>query len=447
MSKKTFTLISNLYCWILAIIFFGLALHAPFSVFFGHLLPDLSLFFKSWKEILLIFDLCLVIPLFIHARPSPHLFKMPIIRLLLAYIILNLLFGLFSVSLTTFLAGFVINLRFFLSFFLVLVALRLRPDFKERFLKSALAGAVIVLTFGILQAFILPANVLSPLGYGPDTILPYQTIDQNPDFVRINSTLRGPNPLGAYSLLPLLFGLYSITSKPRSRRRLALSLFLIFDALVCLVASFSRSALLAAALASAAFLIYRFRAHLKPILFSFAALGIILFATLLIFRDAPLVKNLVFHNNPDSSSSIKSDDDHSSSLGYAISRILAAPLGHGTGSANSASLLGDSGVIIENYYLSIAYEIGIFGLAIFAIILVLLFRALLCSPSPLARPLFFAGLGLLLINFFLPTFSDETVAMTFFGLIGIVCSYETHQKATHSPRLYPRLHSRKPNQP
>jgi len=77
------------------------------------------------------------------------------------------------------------------------------PEKKDLFLRVGIIGALIVAVFAILQVFVLPKDFLIYLGYGENTIQPYLTVDQNQDFIRINSTLRGPNPLGAYAVIVL----------------------------------------------------------------------------------------------------------------------------------------------------------------------------------------------------------------------------------------------------
>ena len=58
--------------------------------------------------------------------------------------------------------------------------------------KAYAAGAVVVLGFAVLQATVLPRDVLAGIGYSRSTISPYLLVDDNPALVRINSTLRGP---------------------------------------------------------------------------------------------------------------------------------------------------------------------------------------------------------------------------------------------------------------
>src|SRR5690606_12369288 len=89
-------------------------------------------------------------------------------------------------------AGLMIDLRYVVFFVLVYILMKIEPRYKELFLRVGIAGAVIVIGFGVAQLF-LPPDILKYIGYGDQTIQPYLTVDENPDFVRINSTLRGPD--------------------------------------------------------------------------------------------------------------------------------------------------------------------------------------------------------------------------------------------------------------
>jgi len=149
----------------------------------------------------------------------------------------------------TVLAGLMIDVRYVLYAVLIYMFLRLYPHYKRSFVRVATFGAVIVLGFALLQ-LVLPRDILAHLGYSESTIAPYLTVDKNPDYVRFNSTLRGPNPLGAYAVI-VLGVLAALVVRQRaqinmwSRPRIALFAVLSVGAMVGLWFSYSRSALLA----------------------------------------------------------------------------------------------------------------------------------------------------------------------------------------------------------
>src|SRR5437879_949183 len=79
--------------------------------------------------------------------------------------------------------------------------------------------AVAVVVVGLLQAFVLPLDFLRHFGYSSATIFPYETINHNSQYIRVMSTLRGANPLGAYLILPISGLLVLMTVGKRSWRR------------------------------------------------------------------------------------------------------------------------------------------------------------------------------------------------------------------------------------
>jgi hypothetical protein len=104
--------------------------------------------------------------------------------------------------------------------------------------------AAIVVLFGLLQIFILPRDFLRHFGYGPSTIPVFETINNNKQYLRIASTLRGANPLGAYMLVPISLLTVQLLG-PKRRLRQAIFLAACF---VVLFYSFSRSAWIGALL-------------------------------------------------------------------------------------------------------------------------------------------------------------------------------------------------------
>ena len=78
-----------------------------------------------------------------------------------------------------------------------------------------LIPGLIVILFGLIQLFILPHDFLKHIGYSPHTIPAYQTVDSDISYHRIQPTLRGANPLGAYLVLviPAMFLAFKKTHK------------------------------------------------------------------------------------------------------------------------------------------------------------------------------------------------------------------------------------------
>lgn len=412
------------YIFLLLVVFGGIVLHAPLSVGFGTLLPDYDLLIKSWKEILM--GVAAVIALVLLRRHGQaKILREPLMIGVEAYAAVHLLsLALFRNNLDSTLAGLMIDLRYVLFFTLVYVAVRLFPGLRQMFIKVGIAGALVVVVFALLQAFVLPVDVLKYIGYDVNNIAPYLTVDQNPDFIRINSTLRGPNPLGAYAVIilaPLVAWLVARRSKSDKKPALIVAT-LIFGGIVSLWASYSRSALIAAVIATVVVLgatVMRKasrRAWLIAGVVFISILGVLVAA-----RDSNLVSNIILHENPGESNSINSNEGHVNSLQEGIDLLVMQPFGAGIGSAGSASLLDVKPLIIENQYLFIAHETGWLGLAVFTLIFVgIMNRLWVRRKDWLALGVFASGLGMAVIGLFLPVWTDDTVAIVWWGLAAVV---------------------------
>jgi hypothetical protein len=179
---------------------------------------------RLWKEVLLVFcvvgAICLVAT---DHKIRSHTLTRRLVWLILGYMLLTLVWGLLAlnqhdVSAKALGYGLIINLRF-LAFFLVTWAVALRMSrLRIHWQWVVLWPAAIVIVFGLLQILVLPRDFLSHFGYGPATIPAFETINNNIHYVRIASTLRGANPLGAYLLIPI--SLLSILLVRGKRRQL-----------------------------------------------------------------------------------------------------------------------------------------------------------------------------------------------------------------------------------
>jgi len=351
--------------------------------------------------------------------------KEPLMLGIAIYAALHLLSLLvFGGTLTSVAAGFAIDLRYILFFGLVYIAVRLYPGYSRTFIKVGIAGALVVLIFALLQVFILPPDILKYLGYNTDTIAPYLTVDQNSSFIRINSTLRGPNPLGAYAVMVLsiivAWLINKRTSFKNNSRLVVIVLFI--GGIVSLWASYSRSALIGAVIALAIVLVAaNIKRHKRAILVSGAIILVALGVGIVATRNTDFVSNVVLHDNPVGGSSTKSDQGHISSLQDGISRALTQPFGAGIGSTGSASLSTDKPLIIENQYLFIAHETGWVGLTFFVMIFVgVLNRLGRRRENYLALGVFASGMALAVIGLLLPVWVDDTVSIVWWGLAAIV---------------------------
>jgi len=427
MTKKLATLgvFDKLFIGLLLVIFGGIVLHAPLTIWVGTFLPDADILIKSWKEILM--GVATIVGTFIIWRKKRwDIVKNPLVLLIAGYALLHIaLLPLFDQNPTSAVAGLLIDLRYLLFFVLVFAAICLYPTMRRVFIAVFVAGALVVGIFALLQVFILPPDILSLIGYGDATISPYLTVDDNPDYVRINSTLRGPNPLGAYAVIMLaLAGAYVLRGRiaKNAKRPVVVVGIILLTGLVALWASYSRSALIAAFAALAVVLLLTVGRKISRwmwvmIIVIIFAVGGALFAA----RNTSFVSNVILHENEGTGATISSNDGHAESLIDGLDRMVRQPLGGGVGSTGSASLYGNEPLIIENQYLFIAHEVGWFGLAIFLAIFVKVLLLLWRRRSDwLALGLLASGIGLALIGMLLPVWVDDTVSIVWWGLAAIV---------------------------
>lgn len=427
-SKTQSKILGKIYAGILLFIFGGIVLHAPLSVGFGTLWPDYDLLIKSWKEILmLVAGIILLVILF--KTKQFKLLRDPILITVGAYAALHLVLLAYKpTGLASSVAGLAIDLRYVLYFSLVYMAMRLYPNYRQMFIRVGIAGALVVLIFALLQVFILPHDVLKYIGYNTDTISPYLTVDQNQAFIRINSTFRGPNPLGAYAgmvltLIVAAFAKHKVNSLYSEEKwPLIITAILSVGGLVALWSSYSRSALIGTFVAIAAVLIIAVVKRKKifnPLVIVAGTLIAIVGGYLLISNNS-FVSNVILHENPNGGSSQNSNEGHINSLQDGLGQMIHQPLGDGVGSTGSASLFGNQPTIIENQYLFTAHESGWLGLiyfiGIFGLILARLWKR---KQDWLALGLLASGVGLALIGLLLPVWVDDTVAIIWWGLAAI----------------------------
>lgn len=404
------------------IIGFGLIIHTPLAVWLSSMWPSYDIYFKSWKEILIVIAFLMAAAIFYKKkRPLPY---PKLIGLIAGYKILHIFVAimLFQGLLVT-VAGLMIDLRYLAYFLLVLFAAYLYKDFAKSYLKLMFAGGAVVAIFALLQVYILPADFLSFIGYGKNTIMPYLTVDQNPDFVRINSTLRGPNPLGAYlTVLITILGVWLYINYKKLNTKMSwLMAIVMVGALVGLWYSYSRSAILAMIADLVVVLLFIFKNKLttKRITIFFAAV-ILIAAGLYAARSSYFVSSVLLHENIYDTNQINSNEGHASSLNIGLERLVELPLGAGVGSTGSASLYGNSPYIVESQYLFVAHEVGWLGLGLFiAIQIYVLYLLFKKRDNWLAMSVFASGIGLVIIGFLLPVWADDTVSILWWGMAGL----------------------------
>lgn len=432
--------LDKLFISLLLVIFTGIIVHAPFSVAFGTLFPSFDLVIKSWKEILMgIAGMLAVVILW--RRKQWTLLKDPLIIIVAGYAALHVaLIPLFWQGVNATLAGILIDLRYILYFALVYLAVRMYPDIRKLFIGSFVAGALLVAVFSLLQVFVLPKDFLTVLGYGKDTIVPYLTVDENPDYIRITSTFRGPNPLGAYAGIVLAIAA-AFWLKGRGvvlrKKPLLLAALIVIGSAVALWASYSRSALVGAVVAVGLVVLLTVARKFPRWLWIAGFVAVFaLFGGVYAARDTSFVSNVILHENEETGGDVSSNQGHAESLEHGIDRMVHQPLGGGVGSTGSASLMGDSMLIIENQYLFIAHEVGWLGLALFMALFIKIMKRLWDRRQDwLALGVLTSGVGTALIGVLLPVWVDDTVSIIWWGLAAVAIAPPLLIKRSRIKRL------------
>jgi len=408
--------------WLLAAIIVLLPAHALLTTWAGSNFGYLDAW-RIWKEILLV----LTIPptLWLIWRSSElrkWLRQSWIARLFGLYIVLHLLLGAWAlaqnkVNSTAFIYSLIVNLRF-IGFFLLCAVIVSQNDFLRRhWQKLLLLPAAVVIIFGLIQKFLLPYDFLRHFGYGKDTIVAYQTVDSNLDYRRLQSSLRGANPLGAYLVL-IIPAFWLSLQKTQVWRWLG-----VLGGLVVLFFSYSRSAwlgLVAATVSLRAVTIKSFSSSYRIIIVILLLIAL-LTSGLLLTNKSDEAQRALFHTSDDSTSTSSSNADRLASMEAGAKDIIHQPLGRGPGTAGPASFRNDQPTrIAENYFLQIGQEVGVVGATIFVAICVLVGRELWRHRNEqLAKILLASLVSITFVNLLSHAWTDDTLSYLWWGLAGI----------------------------
>ena len=399
-------------------------LHALVTTFlashFGHF--DI---WRIWKDIVIAVVCLVTLPLVDWGEEAIRWLRYTnLARLMTIYVLLFVLLGLSAllggrVNGSALVYSLLSNLRF-IGFFVVSYYLASQtPWLRTHWLKFVLAPAAVVVGFGLLQHFVLPNDFLRHVGYGSKTIPAYQTVDQKSNYVRLQSTLRGPNPLGAYLVIVLsvvvAVGLRVKKSQLFWAARLVATLIVLFF-------TYSRSAWLGAILAILIILGKYYKQQLtRRRLVAVGAATVSVFIALTFgLRHNDRFQNTFFHTDEHSTSRDSSNADRTSALKSGLKDLWHQPWGGGPGTAGPASVRSNHGVrLAENYFIQIGQEIGILGMLVFVAINILVAAALWRQTDDLSVALAASLVGLSLINMLSHAWADDSLSLVWWGLAGI----------------------------
>ncbi len=351
-------------------------------------------------------------------------------KLVLAYLVIAVLMSLYgwwqdNASIKALFYGLLLITRPVIWFAVVWVFAIDSAWLKSHWQKLVAWPLLLVASFAIVQFLVLPSNFLSHFGYEAGaTIVPAQTINQDTDTIRAQSTLRGPNPLGAY--LAIGIGLVLVMAIPRIRK-----MILVIASLLALLVSFSRSAWLGMfAIAAVTAVLLLSKRQLKRT-FIIGVVALLAFTGVMYsLRNNDGLQNLIYHSNENSTATETSNQAHADALSSSLDDIASEPLGRGPGTAGPASVynLRDTSRNSESYFLNIGQELGWLGLGVFLAFLIQLGRVLYKGTSRLSRGILATLLGLGAINMLSYAWADPTLVYFWWGLAGLAVATIPAQK-------------------
>lgn len=291
--------------------------------------------------------------------------------------------------------------------------------------KITIIISTIVCLVGVIQ-YLLPKDFMTHFGYAVERgVKPAFFIDDKTDLPRIMSTIRDPNSLGAYLILPITILVAAWLRKPRLR--MLLSGLLLLHGLA-LFLTFSRSAWLGAFISVVAIAFWSYKDQtikfVKKYWLYLLTAFLILVVGAFLLRDQYVIQNYIFHSDENTQLS-DSNELHISEVQKGIDGIIDQPLGHGPGTAGIVAISNEKGGLLpENYFVQIGYEVGVQGLALLIFLMILICKKLFDTNNFYSRILITSFIGITLCNLLLHIWSNETVAATWWLLAGLVISRE-----------------------
>lgn len=298
---------------------------------------------------------------------------------------------------------------------------------KPLVLKVVLGVATVVAFLGVLQYF-LPKDILTHAGYGIDRgARAAFFIDDKSGFPRIMSTLREPNALAAYLVVPMaIIAAFWHQLRGKNLRQLLGGAFILMS--LALLMTFSRSGWIAAFMAVGLVLIWQYRMAVLQFMRKFGVylVLVVLAVSALLYtqRNSDFVVAYITHSSNQEVAGdelLDSNDYHWLFVKQGLEGITDQPLGHGPGTAGLASIQDPKGSFLtENYYVQVGYEVGVLGLLVFLALNVVVYLHLWRRRThPLAVALLGAFWGYVIMNMLLHTWSNEAVATQWWLLAGL----------------------------
>ncbi len=416
LTRPIANLSSNMIVWGLSALLILMPFHAFFSIYLGSIGLNQTLV-QSWKEILIVL-LAFCWLLLCLSRQKLYI-KLDVTNIsFIAIIVISLLVTIFvRPDSSAILFGIKTNLVAIVVYLIAQIPIPNKVFIRKNIHWLVIVPGLVVAIFAILQSTIIPESIFEFLGYNASNINPKQIVDGSLPFHRAFSTLGGPNQLGNYLIVPLLF---SLIFALKQKKWWMIGFTVLFTLVIAL--SFSRSAWIGAIVAVIAGLLLIFtnrqRLIFAGIIATIMVIGLIVFPVAV--NSYPRLENVVFHGRYFENRIEGSDQARLDAITNTTQAVTSNPIGHGLGSAGPASFQTSQPVIPENWYLQIAYEVGIIGLVLY----ILAFAGLLGDfirrrNLPFPASLFAITCGILVSNLFLHTWADSTLVLIVFALYGL----------------------------
>ena len=410
---------------------YGLLAYMPFHIFLAQSLslPTGGLdVWKVAKDFVTIFLLvfAIVFALYNQKLRDNKIFRITLI-LAIVYGLLHFLTYIFSkqTSLSVAMLASTYNNRLFWYFLIAFVGVRLVKDknIDVRVIKLILAVSTLVCLLGLLQWF-LPKDILTHLGYNIERgVKPNFFINDDINYPRIMSTIRDPNSLGAFLILPTLL-LASLYGKVKKEKKQLIRGLLLLHALILLL-TFSRAAWLGIIISGLTLLII---SNKKKASFLLKQYWMILVGLIILFgvglysqRQSYFVRSVVFRiDDKNKPTDPDSDQLHVYFIEKGVNGVMQKPMGYGPGTAGIVSIQNENGgTLTENYYIQIAHEVGVVGLLIFVIAWGYVIKLLVQAKSVLGTTLIASACAYAVMAMVMHLWSNEAVATQWWLLAGV----------------------------
>lgn len=399
--------------------------YMPFHVFLSQSLSLITGGLDEWKvakDVLLAILCLLTVVLVWWGRKATRLFN-TIVGITAVYVLLNCVVWLLHrhvVSRTSSVLGFTYDVRLFGYVILGYGAVLLTKVDMRVVRNLLLVVSCIVAALGVLQYF-LPVNLLTHLGYSVARgVLPNFNIDNNPAYPRIMSTIRDPNSLGAYLLMPIAL-LTAMLLRARTQKRRLIYGGLALLQLIAVYMTFSRSAWAGAFLVIVLVVWWQYRQWTWRMIRRYWPIVAVLVVLLGVGAYTQRHDPILTHDTKYQTGSRDSNQAHLYFVERGLKGIVKDPLGHGPGTAGLASVHTTNGSnLTENYYIQVGYETGILGLLIFIGMQILLYVRLWPKRHTyLGLVLLTSFWAYVIINLVLQQWDNEAVAAQWWIVAGM----------------------------